>query len=124
MFSYAHKLLKIAFCMLLGLQFAVLPVWAGVPDFINGSIYSSNKAKVSTIEPTLAADLVILEGGLDHGLRLGMACLLERGVESIGELIIIEAKSNCSAALITELKDGFVIQPGDNVRIKTTFQNS
>ncbi len=71
------------------------------------------------VDSNLAADLVILDGGLEQGLRLGMVCRVERGEQSIGELIIIESGSNCSAALILNLTDNLTIQSGDNVRINT-----
>ncbi len=122
MISRAHYLCKFAFCFLIGIQFVGCYACAGVPDFINSSIYSSNQAKVSSVDPNLAADLVMLDGGLEQGLRLGMVCSVERGNKTIGGLIIIESKSNCSAALILNLNDS-TIQPGDIVRIKT-FQNS
>ncbi len=98
-------------------------VCADVPTFVGESIYSSNKAVVSVIDSNLVADLVILDGGLEQGLRLGMSCLVERNSKSVGELVIIESESACSAALILNLTDNLTIQPGDSVRIKT-FQNS
>jgi hypothetical protein len=52
-----------------------------------------------------------------------MVCLVERGTQFIGELIVIESRSNCSAALILNLTDNLTIQSGDRVRVKT-FQNS
>ena len=113
--------------LICGLLFGVLalasPVCANIPAFVSESIYSSNKATVSMVDSNLAADLVILDGGLEQGLRLGMVCRVERGVKSIGELIIIESGSNCSAALILNLTDNLTIQPGDSVRINT-LQNS
>ena len=110
-------------CILLGVQIAGSYAFAGVPDFVDESIYSSNKAKVSVIESNYMADLVILDGGLEQGLRLGMVCLVERSAQLIGELTIIESTKNCSAALILNLTENLIIQSGDNVRIKT-FQNS
>ena len=106
-------------CILLGVQIAGSYAFAGVPDFVDESIYSSNKAKVSVIESNYMADLVILDGGLEQGLRLGMVCLVERSAQLIGEL----TTKNCSAALILNLTENLIIQSGDNVRIKT-FQNS
>ena len=121
-----HKtqyLIKIAFAFLSGLQIAVSYVSADVPAFVIGSIYSSNKADLTVIDTHYEADIAVLDGGLDQGFRRGMVCLVERGTQSIGELIIIESKSSCSAALILSLSNNYTIQPGDSVRIKT-FQNS
>ena len=123
MIPHTQRLFRFIFCLLIGIQAVGCYACAAVPAFVNESIYSSNKAKVSIIDSNLAADLVILDGGLDQGLRLGMVCLLERDTETIGELIIIESKSRCSAALILDLEDQSIIQSGDTVRIKT-LQNS
>jgi hypothetical protein len=109
--------------LLFGAQIAASYACAEVPVFINESIYNSGKAEVSAVDSNLAADLVILDSGLEQGLRRGMVCLVKRDSKLIGELIIIESKSNCSAALILNLTENLTIQSGDSVRIKT-FQNS
>ena len=115
----AHYLIRLICGLLFGVLTSANLVCANVPAFVSESIYSSNKAKVSMVDSNLAADLVILDGGLEQGLRLGMVCRVERGEQSIGELIIIESGSNCSAALILNLTDNLTIQSGDNVRINT-----
>ena len=119
----AQNLIRLACGLLFGVLASVSLVCAEVPAFVSESIYGSNKVTVSIVDPNLAADLVILNGGLEQGLRLGMVCLVERGMQSVGELVIIESRSNCSAALILDLIDDLTIQSGDNVRIKT-LQNS
>ncbi len=119
----AHSLIKLTCILLFVVKITGSHLCAEIPAFVDESIYSSNKAKVSSIHSNLMADLVILDGGLEQGLRLGMVCLVERGVQLIGELIIIESGSNCSAALILNLTENSIIQSGDDVRIKT-FQNS
>jgi hypothetical protein len=98
-------------------------VRAEVPTFVKESIYSPNAATVSTVAPALAADVVILDGGLEQGMRLGMVCRVSRGAQSIGELIIIESRSDRSAGLILGLVDDSTIQAGDIARVKT-LQNS
>ena len=113
----AQHWIKLICGLFIGIQIAGSSVCAKAPAFVNESIYSSNKATVLTIDENLTADLVILDGGLEQGLRLGMVCRVERGVQSIGELIIIESGSNCSAALILNLTDNSTIQSGDIVRI-------
>jgi hypothetical protein len=52
-----------------------------------------------------------------------MVCRVSRGAQSIGELIIIESRSDRSAGLILELVDDSTIQAGDIARVKT-LQNS
>lgn len=98
-------------------------VRAEVPAFVKESLYSSNAASVVEVVPTLAADVVLLNGGLKQGLRLGMVCRVTRGNLPIGELIIIESRSDRSAGLILELVEDFTLQAGDIARIKT-IQNS
>ena len=96
---------------------------AAVPAFVGETLYSPNAAVVSEIMPTLAADVVILAGGLKQGLRRGMVCRVTRGPQVVGELIIIESRSDRSAGLILELVEASTIQAGDIARIKT-IQNS
>jgi len=48
-----------------------------------------------------------------------MVCRVTRGTNSIGELIIIESRSDRSAGLILELVKDSTIQAGDIARIKT-----
>ncbi len=119
----AQHLTKLICILLFVVQIAGSYLCAEVPAFVNESIHSSNKANVLVIDHHFMADLVILDGGLEQGLRLGMVCLIERGAQTVGELIIIESGSNCSAALILNLTKNLIIQPGDCARIKT-FQNS
>ncbi|MDQ8193954.1 hypothetical protein QEH59_05935 [Coraliomargarita sp. SDUM461004] len=94
-----------------------------VPAFVKESLYSPNAAPVAEVVPTLAADVVLIDGGLKQGIRLGMVCRVTRGPLSIGELIIIESRSDRSAGLILELVEDSTIQAGDIARIKT-LQNS
>ena len=96
---------------------------AEIPSFVRGTLYSANAALVSEVVPTLSADVVLLKGGLEQGLRLGMVCRVSRGTKSIGELVIIESRSKRAAGLILKLDKGSVIQTGDIAQIKT-LQNS
>ncbi|MFT6058888.1 MAG: hypothetical protein ACJAS5_000313 [Lentimonas sp.] len=119
----AQRHSKLASLFLFGALVAGSVVRAEVPAFVNESIYSPNAATVSTVVSALAADVVILDGGLVQGMRLGMVCRVSRGALPIGELIIIESRSDRSAALILELVDDSTIQAGDIARVKT-LQNS
>ena len=118
-----QRLSKLASLFLFGALVAGSAVRAEVPAFVKESIYSPNAATVTTVVPALAADVVILDGGLEQGMRLGMVCRVTRGVQSIGELIIIESRSDRAAGLILELVDDSTIQAGDIARVKT-LQNS
>ena len=119
----AQRHSKLASLFLFGALVAGSVVRAEVPAFVKESIYSPNAATVSTVVPALAADVVILDGGLEQGMRLGMVCRVSRGALSIGKLIIIESRSDRSAGLILELVDDSTIQAGDIARVKT-LQNS
>jgi len=96
---------------------------AELPRFVGEPMHSPNSARVSKVVSSLSADLVILDGGREQGLRLGMVCTVSRGLRTIGELVIIEARSDRSAALILDLAEHRSIQSGDVARIKT-FQTS
>ena len=96
---------------------------AEIPAFVNSPLHSSNAAIVSEVISTLCEDVVLLEGGLEQGVRLGMVCRISRGMQSIGELVIIESRSGDASGLILKLNKGSTIQSGDIAQIKT-IQNS
>jgi hypothetical protein len=120
---YAQRISRLAGMFLFGVLLAGSVVRAGVPAFVKESIYTPNAATVSAVVSSFAADVVILDGGLAQGLRLGMVCRVTRGPQSIGELIIIESRSDRAAGLILELVDDSILQAGDIARVKT-LQNS
>lgn len=109
----------LAVSLLLGASVLVSAARAEVPAFVHGTLYSPNAAVVAEVMPTLAADVVILAGGLEQGLRRGMVCRVNRGPSEVGELIIIESRRDRSAGLILELVEDSTIQAGDIARIKT-----
>jgi len=109
--------------LLFGVMLAGGAVNGEVPAFVKESLYSPNAAPVAEVLPTLAADVVILDGGLEQGIRRGMVCRVSRGLQSIGELVIIESNSDRAAGLILDLVEDSTIQAGDIARIKT-IQNS
>ena len=121
--QFKHTPLTLATLFLFGTMFAGSAVDGEVPAFVKESLYSPNAATVAMVTPMLAADVVILDGGLEQGIRLGMVCRVTRGLQSVGELIIIESRSDQSAGLILELVKDSTIQAGDIARIKT-IQNS
>ena len=93
------------------------------PAFVKETIYSPYAAKVAKVIPSFAGDAVILEGGLEQGLRCGMVCRIHQDSQAIGELIIIESRNGCSAGLILELAQDAAIESGDVVRVKTIQNN-
>jgi len=112
-------LAKLASICFLSALLAGSVVHAEVPGFVKESLYSPYAAPVASVVPTLATDVVIIDGGLEQGLRLGMVCSVTRGNNQIGELIIIESQSDRAAGLILELVDESIIQAGDIARVKT-----
>ena len=75
-------------------------------------------AVVVSIQPTRIADLVMLSGGFDAGLRQGMLCRVTRGAVEIGEVLLVELRPSCSAALIVSVASKQAIRPGDRAAIK------
>ena len=114
---------KLAGLLLSGVLATGCVVRAEVPAFVKESLYSPFAAPVASVVPSLAVDVVIIDGGLEQGIRLGMVCTVSRGSRSIGELIIIESRSDRAAGLILKLVDDSIIQAGDIARVKT-LQNS
>jgi hypothetical protein len=73
---------------------------------------------VVAIETTRVADLVLLRGGFDAGLRQGMVCRLTRGGTAIAEVLLVELRPAHSAALILQVAPKQSIRPGDVASIK------
>lgn len=111
----------LAVCLLGGLL--AVHSLLGTPGFLEEGLYSPNAARVASVLTAPDADVVILDGGLAQGIRLGMVCRVLRGPTDIGELVIIESTRDRAAALILNLIQDNVIQPGDRARVKT-IQNS
>ncbi len=104
---------------LFGLAVSVVCAQSVRPGFVDEPLHSPNRAPVDSIVSAPAADFVILDGGLEQGLRLGMVCVVTRGNRELGELIIIESRIDRAAALILELDASISLQAGDIARIKT-----
>ena len=75
-------------------------------------------AAVVAIQPTRVADLVLLSNGFDAGLRQGMICRLTRGTTEIAEVLLVELRPTCSAALILSVAPKQSIRAGDVASIK------
>src|SRR6185295_13187931 len=75
-------------------------------------------ASVVAIEQTRVADLILLGQGFDAGLRQGMVCRVTRGATQIGEILLVELRPTCSAALILNVVSRQSIRPGDLASIK------
>jgi hypothetical protein len=75
-------------------------------------------ATVAAIQPTRVADLILLDRGFDAGLRQGMVCRVTRGTTEIAEVLLVELRPTCSAALILNLSAKQFIRVGDVARVK------
>ena len=82
------------------------------------SVVAAPALAVAEIQPTRIADLVLLNGGFDAGLRQGMVCRVSRGRTDIAEILLVELCPACSAALILSLAPGQSIHAGDFAAIK------
>lgn len=92
---------------------------AGRPAFVERPLEPSYSAKLLAVDSLVSADLVFLGGGLRDGLQAGMLCEVSRGQHQIGQIIIIEASSTQSAALITSLQQHSTLKAGDIARVQT-----
>jgi len=100
--------------LLLGLCAPLLAV-AARPAWVEGSA-SDATIRVATIEAGSGQDLVVLDGGLEGGLRRGMVLLADAQGTRKGRLLVAEATSGRAVALILELAPGQILEPGDTIR--------
>ena len=75
-------------------------------------------ASVVAVQPTRIADLVMLSGGFDAGLRQGMICRVTRGSTEVAEVLLVDLRPTCSAALIVSVAPKQSIRAGDIAAIK------
>lgn len=75
-------------------------------------------AEVVAVHPTELADLVMLGSGFDAGLRQGMVCRVTRGGAEIAEVLLVDLRRTCSAALILHVAPRQTIRTGDIATIK------
>lgn len=75
-------------------------------------------AEVVAVQPAGTADLVLLSHGYDAGLRQGMVCRLLRGNSEVAEVLLVDLRPSCSAALILNVAARQSIRPGDVATIK------
>jgi hypothetical protein len=80
----------------------------------------ASEAEVVAVQPAGSADLVLLSQGYDFGLRQGMVCRLVRRNSEIAEVLLVEMRPSCSAALILNVAARQSIRPGDVATIKVS----
>ncbi|MGH7944622.1 MAG: hypothetical protein ACREH8_18840 [Opitutaceae bacterium] len=82
------------------------------------SVIAAPVASVIAVEPTRVADLILLRGGFDAGLRQGMVCRVTRGAIAIAEVLLVELRPAHSAAVILSVTPKQSIRAGDVASVK------
>ena len=104
-------------CLARSLQVALLAaVVCGRPVL---AVAAAPSAFVVGVQSTPVADLVMFNAGFDAGLRQGMLCRILRGQVEVAEVLIVDLRPSCSAALITNVAARQTVRAGDSVQIKT-----
>ena len=80
--------------------------------------FAAPAAAVVGVQPTRVADLVMLDRGFDAGLRQGMVCRVTRGGADIAEVLLVELRPTCGAALIMSIAPRQSIHAGDVATVK------
>ena len=104
--------------MLFRLPFLRLVALVATAPFTVRAASVAGSAEVVAVQPTRVADLVMLGRGFDAGLRQGMVCRVTRGEREVAEILLVELRRSCSAALIMSSVPGQAIRAGDVARIK------
>ena len=73
---------------------------------------------VVAVESGAKADVVVLDGGYQAGLRSGMVCRVVRDTAEVGEVLLVEVRPSVSAALILSLAPRQSVRPGDAAAVK------
>ena len=81
-------------------------------------IAAAPAAAVVSVQPTRVADLILLDHGFDAGLRQGMVCRVTRGTAEIAEILLVDLRPGCSAALIVNVAAKQSIRAGDTASVK------
>lgn len=86
----------------------------------SGTIASSvMPAAVLKVQSSRIADLVLVNGGFETGFRQGMVCRISHQGHEVAEIILVDLRSTCASALILNISQGQLIQPGDIATVKT-----
>jgi cell shape-determining protein MreC len=99
--------------------FAFALVWATVSHAAVSIESSVDAARISRVESTPSADIVLIDAGHEAGLRQGMVCVATRDGARLGELLLVDMRNSASSALILDLESGATLRSGDQVAVKT-----
>ena len=75
-------------------------------------------AEVLGVQSIHSADIVLINQGYNAGLRQGMVCRLSRDGSEIAEVLLVELRPSCGAALIIKVGASESIHRGDAATIK------
>lgn len=90
--------------------------FAGVrPAWVETAPRADADASIDQIVAGRTQDLVVVEPGLETGLRQGMVAEVTRGDTFKGRLLIADATAARAIALILELAPGQTLMAGDRV---------
>jgi hypothetical protein len=98
-------------------QAFLLALLAAAPFSVRAASTSA-AASVVTVQPTRVADLIILDHGFNAGLRQGMVCRVMRGSSEVAEILLVDLRPTCSAALILNVAAKQSIRAGDTAAVK------
>ena len=80
---------------------------------------TDDRARVIGFHRGESADLVLVVGGFDSGVRQGMLCTVSRGGVNLAELLITEARASHCSALLVKSHPNRAIRKGDSVSVKS-----
>lgn len=81
---------------------------------------TDDRARVIGVHRGESADLVLVVGGFDFGLRQGMLCSVSRDGLNLAEVLITEARASHCSALIVKCHPNRAIRKGDSVSVKSS----
>jgi hypothetical protein len=99
-------------------QASLLALVASALPSARAATTGAASAAVVAVQPARVADLVLLDGGFAAGLRPGMVCRVTRGAAEIAEILLVELRPACSAALIVAVAPRQSIRAGDLATVK------
>lgn len=97
---------------------AALLLLGSAIGYLPSAIAATPVAAVAAVQPTRVADLLLLNNGFNAGLRQGMICRITRGTTEVAEVLLVELRPTCSAALIVSVAPKQSIRAGDVASIK------
>ncbi len=79
---------------------------------------SDGRAAVLSVVAGRTADLLVLEGGYERGLRPGSVCTVSRAGAPLGAVVVAESSRSRAVALVLELAPAVSIAVGDVVSVR------